>query len=125
MDIDMDTIFSCIGGAIVFCVCCIQCHAGYNKFQSESAILEKQSWLQIQCRNESFYTNMKMFSNICDEIMSKKKPITQAMETIFNLNERTVKWYIFGWTMFLCKFIWNIIKGIIQVKDYINTTLPK
>jgi hypothetical protein len=121
----IDTILSCIGGAIVLSIFCMQCQAGYETYQKESINWEKQNWLKIQCQNESFYTNMKTFSNICDNVLKIKDPVRQALDMVLNPNEIRLKLYILGWTILLCKFMWNLIKNVFLFKDYINSTLPK
>jgi hypothetical protein len=124
LECDVDfvlTTIQCVLLAVAFCVLYAQ---GYEVYHGALVLDQQNAWMRSQCQNHTFYIHMRMYSSVCDELLSSLDPLAKAMEAVF-VYRPWLGLCLLPFTMLLSRHLWNILRYVFGVRDYINISLPR
>lgn len=122
-DVDFIVTFLCSMGFVL--ILCSQLTVAYATYVEASNLFHENQWMRVQCHNQTFYVHMQLYSSICDDVLSMKDPYLQSIDAALKLDLKILIAALSLFTLIVGKCLWNLIKCVFRLHDYINLELPK
>lgn len=84
----------------------------------------RNAWLKEQCSNRTFYLNIRVHSTICEDLMSAKAPLIQAIDVIAASNTAWCGLAAIAVALTLVKMCSSCNRTVFTYANYISPLLP-